>query len=483
MLNGKPTAIIDIGSNSVRLVVYEGAERMPAPVFNEKVMAGLGTGLAETGRLGAEQMGNALASLARFKLLLNHMKVRRTRVVATAAVRDADNGRDFVESVEALGFRCEVLSGGEEAALAGEGVLSAIPNADGIAGDLGGGSLELVDLTDGRVGDGLSLPLGVLQITPGSPGQRDAMKVLEKRLKGSGLSKRAKDRPFYMVGGSWRALARIDMFATGYPLPIIHQYEMRPDRLKQLQKIAANPKPEWLTEVSETRLAAAPIAASLLHCLVETLEPSKLVVSTSGIREGLLFTSLKPSVRARDPLIEEVRCLGDGQSPFGEHGDLLDKWISGIFDDEPAAARIRLAACLLADVAWQANPAFRAERGVEMALHGNWVGVNAAERVMMAQALSSAFGRDLLADPAVARLCSASQLRRAQQWGLAMRLGQRLCGGVASALDVTDLCIRGTDLTLAVARAQAALIAEPVRKRLRALAVSMDLTPAVTAAR
>ena len=483
MLNGKPTAIIDIGSNSVRLVVYEGAERMPGPVFNEKVMAGLGTGLAETGRLGAEQMGNALASLARFRLLLDHMKVKRTRVVATAAVRDADNGRDFVESVEALGFRCEVLSGVEEATLAGEGVLSAIPNADGIAGDLGGGSLELVDLTGSKVGDGLSLPLGVLQIPPGSPGQRDAMKILEKRLKGSSLRKRAKGRPFYMVGGSWRALARIDMFATGYPLPIIHQYEMRPNRLKQLQKIASDPKPEWLTEVSEVRLAAAPVAASLLNCIVEMLEPSRLVVSTSGIREGLLFTSLKPRVRQQDPLIEEVRCLGDGQSPFGEHGDLLDNWIGAIFDDKASAARIRLAACLLADFAWQANPAFRADRGVEMALHGNWVGVNAAERVMMAQALSSTFGRDLLPDPAIARLCSASQLRRAQQWGLAMRLGQRLCGGVAAALEASDLFVSGSNLVLHVTRSQAALIAEPVRKRLRALAASMDLTPSVTTGR
>jgi exopolyphosphatase/guanosine-5'-triphosphate,3'-diphosphate pyrophosphatase len=480
VLNGKPAAIIDIGSNSVRLVVYEGAERMPAPVFNEKVMAGLGTGLAETGRLGAEQMGNALASLARFRLLLDHMKVKRARVVATAAVRDADNGHDFVQSVEALGFRCEILSGGEEAALAGEGVLSAIPNADGIAGDLGGGSLELVDLADGKVGDGISLPLGVLQIKPGTPGQRDAMKILEKRLKGSGLRKRAKGRPFYMVGGSWRALARIDMFATGYPLPIIHQYEMRPERLKQLQKITADPKPEWLTEVSEARLAAAPVAASLLNCIVEMLEPSKLVVSTSGIREGLLFTSLKPRVKQQDPLIEEVRCLGDGQSPFGEHGDLLDNWIGAIFDDKASAARIRLAACLLADVAWQTNPAFRADRGVEMALHGNWVGINAGERVMMAQALSSTFGRDLLADPAVARLRSSSQLRRAQQWGLAMRLGQRLCGGVASALDATDLFVSGSNLVLNVSRSQAALIAEPVRKRLRALAAAMELTPTVT---
>src|SRR5204863_4103692 len=141
----EPAAIIDIGSNSVRLVVYAGPPRVPTPIFNEKVLAGLGSG--KEGELPPEARATTLAALNRFKLLIDHMKVKRTQVVATAAIRDAGaEGEKFVRDVGRIGFDCEVLSAQEEAALAGEGVLSGIPEADGIVGDLGGGSLELVEV-------------------------------------------------------------------------------------------------------------------------------------------------------------------------------------------------------------------------------------------------------------------------------------------------------------------------------------------------
>lgn len=477
MLNGAPAGIIDIGSNSVRLVVYAGAERMPAPVFNEKVMAGLGTGVAETGRLSEERAERALQSLARFRLLLDHMKVKQARVVATAAVRDAQNGGEFVHSVDRLGFNTQILSGEEEARLAGEGVLSAIPGADGIVADLGGGSVELVEVREGRTIGGVSLPLGVLRIRAGSGGQREVERALDEAIEQHDFLAGGKGRAFYMVGGSWRALARIDMLATGYPLPIIHQYRMAPKRAKQLQRLAAERDPEWKTEIAAARLASAPVAAMLLASLVDRLEPASLVVSTSGIREGLLFSALSPEVRREDPLIEEVRCAGERESPFGEHGDLLDEWIGTIFGDPPATARIRLAACLLAEIAWQANPAFRADRGVEMALHGNWVGISAPERVMIAQALSSTFGRDKLADPAVGRLCTPAELGRARQWGLAMRLGQRLCGGVPSALRSTRLSVERNELRLSVRPGERALLGDPVKRRLGTLAQAMGIQP------
>ncbi len=476
MPDGEPAAIIDIGSNSVRLVVYAGAERMPGPVFNEKLMAGLGMGVAETGRLDPERAERALQSLARFRLLLDHMAVKTITVVATAAVRDARNGREFVRAVDALGFDTRILTGKEEARLAGEGVLSAIPGADGIVADLGGGSVELVDVRGDRTRGGVSLPLGVLRVSAGSAGQREVRRALDQAFDENPSLERGKGRDFYMVGGSWRALARIDMIATGYPLPIIHQYRMAPERAKQLQKLTADPEPQWRREIAAARLASSPLASMLLACLVERLEPSSLVVASSGIREGLLYEALSARVRARDPLIEEVRFAGAGQSPFGEHGDLLDEWIGKIFDDAPHTARIRHAACLLADIAWQANPAFRADRGVEMALHGNWVGVSAPERVMMAQALSSTFGRDRLADPAITRLCKARELERARQWGLAMRLGQRLCGGVASALRPTRLSVNGSKLRLSGERA---LLGDAVKRRLAPLAEAMALQPSI----
>ena len=443
------------------------------------MLAGLGAGLDQSGELPTEARARALAALERFKLLLGHMKVKHTRVVATAAIRDAADGPEFVREVERIGFECDILSAEEEATLAGNGVISGIPESNGIVGDLGGGSLELVDIADGRAKGGISMPLGVLRLDPSASGEREARKTLKAALKKSSLKEQARGRAFYMVGGSWRALARIDMLATEFPLPITHQYRMKPARAKELRKLIRGLDPRLAGAAAPPRLASSPVAAMLLELLVEELEPSQLVVSTYGIREGLLYASLKPSLRRVDPLLEEARHSGGGEHRFGQHGDLLDEWIAPLFDDPPAMRRLRQASCLLADVAWQANPGFRADRGIEMALHGNWVAVNPAGRVIMAQALSANFGRDRLPDLRLAQLCRDDQLKRAHIWGLAMRLGQRLSGGVGSVLKRTGLTGHEGMIELCVRRGEEALIGDQVERRLLRLAEALGCKPVI----
>ena len=373
----------------------------------------------------------------------------------------------------------EVLSAEQEATLAGEGVLSGIPRADGIVGDLGGGSLELVDVADGKASSGISLPLGVLRLDASASGEREARRLLKAALKKSPLKEQARGRTFYMVGGSWRALARIDMLATDFPLPITHQYRMKPARAKELRKLVRALDPRLSSAAAPARLANSPVAAMLLELLVEELEPARLVVSTYGIREGLLYSKLSPSVRRVDPLIEEARDAGGGEHRFGQHGDLLDAWIAPLFDDEPAMRRLRLAACLLADVAWQANAGFRADRGIEMALHGNWVAVDPWGHVIMAQALSANFGRDRLPDPRLAQICRDDQLKRAHCWGAAMRLGQRLSGGVGSVLKRASLADVNGAVQLKVRRSEEALVGDQVKRRLTRLAELLGREPAV----
>jgi exopolyphosphatase/guanosine-5'-triphosphate,3'-diphosphate pyrophosphatase len=463
----------------VRLVVYAGPQRIPTPIFNEKVLAGLGAGFDRSRKLPKEARAKTLAALSRFKLLLDHMNVKRTQVVATAAVRDAEDGLEFIREIERIGLTCDLLSAQQEAILAGEGVISGIPQADGVVGDLGGGSLELVDVANGKAVDGISLPLGVLRLDANAAGEREARKFLKAALKKSVLKEQARGRTFYMVGGSWRALARIDMLATDYPLPITHQYRMKPTRAKDLRKLLRALDPRLSIAAAPPRLATSPVAAMVLELLVEELDPSQLIVSTYGIREGLLYSALKPSVRRIDPLIEEARDAGGGEHRFGQHGDLLDAWIAPLFDDEPAMRRLRLASCLLADVAWQANPGFRADRGIEMALHGNWVAVNPAGRVIMAQALSANFGRDRLPEPRLTQLCSEAQLKRAHCWGQAMRLGQRLSGGVGSVLKRTGLADVNGAVQLAVRRGEEALVGDQVERRLVRLAELLGREPVV----
>jgi exopolyphosphatase/guanosine-5'-triphosphate,3'-diphosphate pyrophosphatase len=328
---------------------------------------------------------------------------------------------------------------------------------------------------------GISLPLGVLRLSASQGGERAARDAVRSGVKQLGGARQTRGRSFYMVGGSWRALARIDMAESDYPLPITHEYRMAAKRARELRKIVAEPDPKWSKAAASARLASAPVAAMLLDVLADELEPSDLVVSTFGIREGLLFSTLKPAVRKCDPLIEAARESGGGEHRFGQHGDVLDGWIAPLFDDTPNMRRLRLASCLLADVAWQSNPGFRADRGIEMALHGNWVAIDAGGRVIMAQALSSSFGREKLPDGKLAQLCTHEEVRRAHHWGLAMRLGQRLSGGVASVLEHTSLSAKGGMVRLNVRRSELALAGEPVKRRLARLGEALGCETEIAA--
>lgn len=474
-----PVAIIDIGSNSVRLVVYSGAKRIPSVIFNEKIMAGLGSEVAETGRLAADARERALAALSRFHLLIRDMGVVRTRVVATAAVREATNGMEFLDAVAAIGFEPRLVSGQEEGRLAGLGVVSGIPDADGVVGDLGGGSLELVEVSDGEARDSVSLPLGVLRLDAEEKRELFFERV-RQAVAQAGFAGAALGRPFYMVGGSWRAVAGLDMALAGHPLPITHEHHLDPGRLRELRAELRKSDKDALKRMplSTARISSLPVALRLLDALVDVLSPESLVVSSFGIREGLLYDDLDDETKALDPLIEAAREAGAGLGRFAQHGGLLDRWIAPVFDDPPWAARLRLAACLLSDIGWAAHPDFRAERGIDMALHGNWVAIDAPGRVMLAQALFSSFGGGpSLPYPDVAALCTPDELERASQWGYAMRLGQRLSGGVAAGLERSRLSRKGTALRLELAEEDAALLGETVERRLKVLAGALGLQP------
>ena len=473
-------AIIDIGSNSVRLVVYDGAARLPAVLFNEKVMAGLGRSLSETGTIDKSGLARARAALARFAALAREMQVSELRTVATAAVRDASNGGELIRAAEALGLEVELLSGQEEAMAAGMGVLSGIPEADGVVGDLGGGSLELVRVVAGTVTDRVSFPLGVLRLgVIRAEGKGALDRKVAKLFADSGWSGRGKGLPFYLVGGSWRALARLDMHRTGYPLPVVHQYPIALDRVGDLQRVLAEiPKTELkaIPDISSARIPTLPDATALLLSVLRHLGSSGSVVSAYGLREGLLYQRLTPGQRLEDPLIAAARDEGDRSGRFPEHGDLLDAWIAPLFDDAPELARLRHAACLLADVGWRANPEFRAERGMEIALHGNWVAIDAAGRAILAQALYTALGGGLGCPEALGRLADAESLARARLWGLAIRLGQRLSGGVAAPLKRSHVALEAT-LTLTLDQKDEALYGEAVEKRHKALAAMFGKEP------
>jgi len=474
------TAIIDIGSNSVRLVIYSGPRRNPAVIFNEKVMAGLGAALADTGAIDAASMARAVEALQRFARLAELADVDETVCVATAAVRDASNGDLFAAQVRALGIDLTVLSGSDEAEIAALGVLSAIPDAEGIVGDLGGGSLDPARIANGRVHETATLPLGVLRaaaVRRGGPGKLEA--ALKRMLAAYPWLKAYPDLPFYLVGGSWRAAARLDMHLTHYPLRVLHQYGMAIDRPTKLGRALGHIDRETLRGAAglpSSRIDTLADAIVLMRLMGRHLRTSGFIVSSYGLREGLLYRSMDTEVRARDPLIAAARRFGQDQSRFGEDGALLYAWLFPVFaEDPPEWRRWLCAACHLADVAWQASPDFRAERGLEMALHGNWVGIDAAGRAMLGQALFTNFGGGTTAFPIDRPIISADMTERAVAWGLAIRLAQRLGAGTHKLLARTRLLREDGVLVLQLPAGEHALGGELVERRLRRLASALAL--------
>ncbi len=477
-----PVGIIDIGSNSVRFVAYAGAERIPSILFNEKTNAALGRGLIAGGHLDEGAMDHTLEALARFRTLGKEMGLKKLHTVATAAVRDAGNGAAFLKRVAALGLKPRLLSGAEEAEYSGLGVISGIPRAHGIVADLGGGSLELVGVARGGAGEGVSLPLGVLRVG-GDPDPIAITNAIRASVAATRLRDAARGHGLYLVGGSFRALALLDLRLVGHPLPMIHQHRIRHERLTELAAIVRDTPVDALkarTGLSPGRIAALPAAAAILAAMVDVLGPARSITSAFGLREGMLYRDLDLDTRREDPLLSAALEIGERLGRFGDHGAALDSWIDPLFPDEsPDHQRLRLAACLLGDIGWNAHPDFRAERAVDMALHGNWVGIDAHGRAMLGRALCSAFGGDGGFDKKVGGLLRPGEDERAIAWGKAIRLAQRFSGGTEAMLRRSSLALRDKRVVMTVAPRYRELASGAVERRLAQLAKALGRTPAI----
>lgn len=451
-------------------------------IFNEKVAAGLGRGLAVDGRIAAEDAERGLVALRRYALLAQHMEVTDLQCVATAAVRDATNGPEFIARAGEAGLKIRLLSGTEEAAAAGYGVLAAIPDAHGVAVDLGGGSLELAEVSGGQVGRCASFPLGVLRLPAlRSKGEQAFERAVRKMLKAEGWPGNLTGLPLYLVGGSWRALARLDLEITKDPLAVLDQHTLPRSALRRLIRATRRLSFEELRAIpgmASNRAAALPDAVALLAVLANIIDMPEMTISSSGLREGLLYQALDAETRAQDPLIVAAAFEGRRLARFAPHGQAITDWISPLFEGEaPADSRVRLAASLLSDVAWSANPDFRAERGTEIGLHGNWRGIDIPGRILLARALHAGFGGADGDFPLMGELVAPERLARARQWGLAIRLAQRLTGGVEAPLKASHIRVEKGKLMLSLDPGWHHLAGESVERRLRFLAQAMDAKP------
>lgn len=470
-------AIIDIGSNTVRLVVYAGSARAPTVVFNEKVTARLGKGVAENGLLADKGMAQALAALGRYAALLKAQKVARVETVATAAARDASNGPEFLAQVTALGLQPRLLSGQEEAETSAWGVLSAFPGAHGIVADLGGGSLELTDIEGDHCEHGVSFPWGSLRLKAlRAAGPQKFARHIRDELKAVGWAGR-KGLPLFLVGGSCRALAQYAKHVLDWPIDDPHGFELEPERAVSLFRPLETGEPDSaIPGISSSRLAALPDAAALIVNLVKALKPSKVVFSSWGLREGLLYQRLTPEERAQDVLLASIGAFAEELGSPLAHAAMIAEWTRGIAG--PDRESLRLAATHLALASLGLEPNLRAQHVTDWALRKRWIGLDAEGRAMLAAALLANAGR-LPPPSALARIASPGAIHDAAAWGLATRLARKFSGCTAEPLARSELRIDDGRLVLAAAAPFQALITETIEKDLRQLAAWLKLDPAI----
>lgn len=481
-------AVIDIGSNSLRLVVFERLGAALLPLLNEKVMCGLGRGIARSGRLNPEGVELAFANIQRFVALARALKADHLMGIATAAVREASDGAAFADEI---GRRCRlpvrIVAGVEEAQLSATGVLAGIPGADGVVGDLGGGSVELVRIASDeraeRIGAATSLPLGPLRLAEFADNPRGLAEVIRRHVASAGMLRAAQGKPLYLVGGAWRAIARLHMEQAHYPLHIIHQYTVQRRAAEAFLEILAGMSRrslERITTVNRKRLELVPQAAMILRELIAVGAPDKIVFSAYGLREGYAY-GLLPAQPDVDPLIAACIGIAASQSPGRSDGDLLERWTSPVFGHpSQSSRRLHRATCWLSDIAWMEHPDYRAEQAFTRTLRMPIGALDHQARVFIASALHARYG-GAPDDPIKAStrpLLDDREAADARSLGLALRLAYTLCGGALELLREVRLSRDGGTLLLELPAANGGLYqGEAVERRLAALGRALGLNP------
>ena len=471
-----PRAVIDIGSNTVRLVIYEGTGRAPETVWNEKVAARLGRDLSETGRIPEEAANEALAALARYQLLVSDRGIEDVQTVATAAARDAENGAEFLARVAALGMEPRLLSGEEEACNSAYGAIGAFPGAEGIVADLGGGSLELVSIGGGDCRDAVSLPFGTLRLPAFRAAERDLDRTVSEALSGVGWLQ-SHTGPLYMIGGTWRALAHYAMVEADYPLTDPHGFILSVEQARDHARALVDADPEDLVKISgitPMRAAYLPDAAAMLLPLLDGLQPDHLVFSSWGIREGLLYARLTDLQRGLDPLLSGVHAFAEPRDAPVIDATRVAGWTVDLANGSGRRnERLRLAAAQLAAALQRVEPNLRLNHATEWALDKRWIDCSPRDRTMICAALFGSLGRTDVPGK-LRELADDEDLREGLTWGLGFRLARRLGAGSRKALGNSRLRLKEKSLVLYLDESRAALATWPLTKDLDVLAEWLD---------
>ena len=478
-----PIGVVDIGSNSVRLVIYDRLSRSPVAVFNEKVLCAIGRNIVKTGNLDEAGSDAAIAALARYRGIAKAVGVTRIETVATAAVRDAKNGSEFVvRARDAIGTPIRVLTGEEEARFAAEGALAAFPDADGVVGDLGGGSLELAFVSQGAYADGVTLPFGSLRLMELADGRIDrARSIVDEELeKVQGLEK-LRGKTLYAVGGAWRNIARMHMDSIQHPIRVLHHYEMPRERaidFTYLISTQSRKSLESISGVTRKRAESIPFGAVVMERLLKVVKLDRVILSAFGVREGVLFAKLDARERAKDPLLASCEDMAVRLGRDPALGLVLERWTAPLFPaTDKTFDRLRRAACNLADTVWRGHPDHRAELAFSEVLYAPFIGIDHQGRALLSLAMFHRYGgEDEKLIKRVQRFVGEDSAQSAKILGLALRAALVLAGPAPTVLGETSIKLTPNSVVVSLPRAHQALIADPITKRLDTLASALNRT-------
>ncbi len=492
--SNRPVAIIDIGSNSVRLVAFDQLDRAPVPTFNEKSLCGLGNGVVTTGKLSKGAVEKALVALRRFRVLTRIMGIEDVRVIATAASRDATNGPDFIASArEALGgLDVAILSGPREAKLSAYGVVSGVFQADGVVGDLGGGSLEIIDIEKGQVGEGVSLPLGGLALMDASQqSPKVAVRIVRDALARCEALDALQGRAFFAVGGSWRSLAKLHMGQREYPLMVMHGYRIPAREAAELADLVERSDASSFLAIESVNSARRPLlayGAIVLDELIRRAKPSEIILSTYGVREGLLYEALDSTQRSDDPLISATKKLNRLLARSPDHAGELITWMSAFLaslgaNETIRERRLRDAACYLSEVNWRAHPDYRGVQSFNLVSSAILPGVDHAERSFLSFVATLRYVA--LDDKVLSQfraMMSAAMIQRAQIIGACFRVASVLAAGMPGVMPVAPMTVTRSKVVLNLPPHLAALETERLWSRLKSLGKLLGRDPTVAVA-
>jgi exopolyphosphatase/guanosine-5'-triphosphate,3'-diphosphate pyrophosphatase len=479
--------IIDVGSNSIRLVVYDDLSRAPFPRFNEKSLVALGAGLDDQGRFAKAAFDGALRAIRRFGAVANAMDVPRVDILATEATRRATNGDELVGRIEAAtGLKTRILSGEEEAKYTALGVISGFFQPKGLVGDIGGGSLEVAEILGDRVGERVtSMPLGPLPVGKMMKEGFDTAKAEIDAILDGNLPPLLTEPVFYAVGGGWRALARVHIAMSDHPIGVVHGYELPAKALSKLAKAVSKMAPQevaQLPDVPGRRIETLSASALVIWRVLRKLKPERVVFSAFGLREGWLYAQLDEEERYRDPLVEGALAIGlpDARVPY--FGEALGRWTEDLFPGEDQVdRRIRLSACALTDMAWRDHQKVRATESFLRLLQFPFVGISHSERAYLAVAIMARYGGkvDDSVRSKIGDLLTRSELQRAEILGRTLLLGHRFSASVPGILEQSNLRIDADAVRLEVLDMGSVPDSDAVQSRLRQLAKAAGIDDAI----